>query len=103
MRGVGDVERHETMERGYRLQPVVARDERDAAILSLECVHERDGRRCGCNAAQQVETTVERVDVDALSVRKQARLARVIVLVAARTRREGDRAQQSQILQSPHL
>ena len=41
---VADVEGHERMRGGQRLQPVVPRQHRHAALLSLESLHERGAR-----------------------------------------------------------
>ena len=83
MFGIGDVERDERVRVGYRLKPVVAGEHGHPAVLALESLHERRARLLAIDPVNEIEPAVERVDICALAIGKQQRLAGELVLVAA--------------------
>src|SRR5215207_7397447 len=103
MLGIGDVERDERVRFGHGLKPVVAGEHGDTAILPLEPFDERRARGVAVETANEIESTVERVDVRALPVRQEQWLSGELLFVAARTWRERDASEKRQVGQSPQL
>ena len=86
MFGIRDVERQQRMGIWHWLQPVVPGENRYTATGAVKTPHERRRGIRRIDAANKVQATAECVDIDTLAVRKEPRLTRVFLLVAAWSR-----------------
>ena len=99
---VGDVEHHDRVRGGDRLDPEVPEDDRHGTAAAVEAVHELGVRRARGEARDPVEAAGKGGDQDGPSVGQHTRLARLFV-PAARPRRQFDRRHDREVREPPHL
>src|SRR6476469_3157254 len=103
MHGIGDVHRYQCVHIRHRLDPEMAGKNWNSAVRAFK---RHDKGRCRLRAVdvtEQIESTIERVDVEALSVSEKSWLTGIAVLVASRAWLQRDALQQLQVRQAPEL